>query len=144
MCRKLPSNLIINGKTILFAMQSPPCVKSSHEELAKAKWSVSQNGPVLPSVSIQATGLPCLYAARAVIFSKGQVNDYVDKWFTVIENRQSYRNGILSPIAASDSVDAFAVAFEDIDRPVLSPALSLMLIFDMILMAIPTLYCHKI
>ena len=75
----------------------------------------------------QATGLPCFHAARTIIFAKGNVNDYVDKWFTVVEYRETYKNGILPPTAALD-VDAlpvFDMASEDIDSPVLSPALEL-------------------
>ena len=73
----------------------------------------------------QATGLPCFHAARTIIFAKGNVNNYVDKWFTVVEYCKTYKNGILPPTAALD-VDAlpvFNMESEDINSPALSLAL---------------------
>jgi len=73
----------------------------------------------------QATGFPCFHAACTIIFAEGNVNDYVDKWFTVVEYRKTYENGILPPTAALD-VDAlpvFHTASEEINSPALSPAL---------------------
>ena len=73
----------------------------------------------------QATGFPCFHAARTIIFAEGNVNDYVDKWFTVVEYRKTYENGILPPTAALD-VDAlpvFHTASKEINSPALSPAL---------------------
>src|SRR5437667_5693270 len=73
----------------------------------------------------QATELPCFHAMRTIIFAKGNVNGYVNKWFTVVEYCKTYKNGILPPTAALD-VDAlpvFNMESEDINSPALSPAL---------------------
>ena len=39
-------------------------------------------------------GLPCFHAARSIILAKENVNNYVEKWFTVPEYRKTYENGI--------------------------------------------------
>src|SRR5579859_7764782 len=52
--------------------------------------------------AFQASGLPCFHAACTIIFAKENVNNYVEKWFTVAEYRKTYENGILPPTAALD------------------------------------------
>jgi hypothetical protein len=75
-----------------------------HSRETGKDYTVDLSKPTCTCFTFQATGLPCFHAARTIIFAKEDVNDYVDKWFTVAEYRKTYENGILLPTAALDVV----------------------------------------
>ena len=82
-------------------MQSTQSMKFTHDKTGQdyivdlTKWTYTH-------FTFQASGLPCFHAVRTIIFTKENINNYVEKWFTVAEYRKTYKNEILPPTAALD------------------------------------------